>query len=208
MVGVPQIGVSTPAAFKAWDALIAGQTTESMGEPSSPIRDFGRRSDSSDTGTRLTSAANPDRLNELSLAYSSLSAKTGDSKPGTSGIVRDPNPEKQRDLPHENQANAMNDLAENTLLALVRTGIGNDFEEVVFPQYPSLRITKRQLMGSDSDSSAIYAALSGSGSALFGLYRSEADAKAAQQRVQSSGVEALLTETLPRAEYWERMFAE
>ena len=106
----------------------------------------------------------------------------------------------------------MNDLAENTLLALVRTGIGNDFEEVVFPQYPSLRITKRQLMGSDSDGSdevaAIYAALSGSGSALFGLYRSEADAKAAQQRVQSSGVQALLTETLPRAEYWERMFAE
>ena len=47
----------------------------------------------------------------------------------------------------------MNDLAENTLLALVRTGIGNDFEEVVFPQYPSLRITKRQLMGSDLDES-------------------------------------------------------
>jgi len=63
-------------------------------------------------------------------------------------------------------------------------------------------------MGSDSDSPAIYAALSGSGSALFGLYRSESDAKAAQQRVQSSGVQALLTETLPRAEYWERMFAE
>jgi len=68
-------------------------------------------------------------------------------------------------------------------------------------------------MGSDSDGSgvdrsAIYAALSGSGSALFGLYRSEQDAKAAQQRVQSSGVQALLTETLPRTEYWERMFAE
>jgi 4-diphosphocytidyl-2-C-methyl-D-erythritol kinase len=213
VVAVPQIGVSTPAAFKAWDALMAGQTAESMGEPSSPIRDFGHRSDSSDTGTGLTSTANPDRLNELSLAYSSLSAKTGDGMPGTSGIVRDPNPEKKRDLPHENQANAMNDLAENALLALVRTGIGNDFEEVVFPQYPSLRITKRQLMGSDSDGSvvsrpAIYAALSGSGSALFGLYRSEADAKAAQQRVQSSGVQALITETLPRREYWERMFAE
>jgi len=39
----------------------------------------------------------------LSLAYSSLSARTGvsltektdDSRPGTSGIVRDPNPEKK-----------------------------------------------------------------------------------------------------------------
>ncbi|HEX3372791.1 MAG TPA: 4-(cytidine 5'-diphospho)-2-C-methyl-D-erythritol kinase [Edaphobacter sp.] len=208
VVGVPQIGVSTPAAFKAWDALMVGQTAGSMGEPSSPIRDLRHRSDGSDTGEGLTSAANPDRLNELSLAYSSLSAKTGDGKPGTSGIVRDPNPEKKQGLSGESQNYAPNDLAENTLLALVRTGIGNDFEEVVFPQYPSLRITKRQLMGSDSDSPAIYAALSGSGSALFGLYRSEADAKAAQQRVQSSGVQALLAETLPRAEYWERMFAE
>jgi 4-diphosphocytidyl-2-C-methyl-D-erythritol kinase len=213
VVAVPQIGVSTPAAFKAWDALVGGQIAESMGESTFPMREMGHPSAGSDTVAGLTSAANPDRLSELSLAYSSLSAKTGDCKPGTSGIVRDPNPEKKRDLPDESQADAMNDLAENTLLALVRTGIGNDFEEVVFPQYPSLRITKRQLMGSDSDSSvagrpAIYAALSGSGSALFGLYRSEADAKAAQQRVQSSGVQALLTETLPRAEYWERMFAE
>jgi 4-diphosphocytidyl-2-C-methyl-D-erythritol kinase len=190
VVAVPAVGVSTPAAFKEWDVRHTG----------------------------LIPDPKLDRLNELSHAYASLSAKTGDSKPGTSGIVRDPNPEKKQGLSGESQSNAMNDLAENTLLTLVRTGIGNDglqndFEEVVFPQYPSLRITKRQLMGSDSDGPvvsrpAIYAALSGSGSALFGLYRSEAEAKAAQQRVQSSGVQALLTETLPRAEYWERMFAE
>jgi len=166
----------------------------------------------------LTSPPQVDKLQELSLAYSSLSEKAGDGKPGTSGILRDQSSEKQRDSLDEIQEHALKNLAENTLLALVRTGIGNgvlqnDFEEVVFPQYPSLRITKRQLMGSDSDGSvvsrpAIYAALSGSGSALFGLYRSEQEAKAAQLRVQSSGVQALLTETLPRAEYWERMFAE
>jgi 4-diphosphocytidyl-2-C-methyl-D-erythritol kinase len=236
VVAVPSVGVSTPAAFKAWDALVAGEDVESRGEPMSQRRDMGHPHPASTTANTgvlrsaqddneehggLTLGPNPDRLNELSLAYSSLSAPTGvspsgttgDCRSGTSGIVRDPNPEKKRDLPDESQADAMNDLAENTLLALVRTGIGNDFEEVVFPQYPSLRITKRQLMGSDSDGSgvdrlAIYAALSGSGSALFGLYRSEQDAKAAQQRVQSSGVQALLTETLPRAEYWERMFAE
>jgi 4-diphosphocytidyl-2-C-methyl-D-erythritol kinase len=223
VVAVPQVGVSTPAAFKAWDALVTGEGIDSLGEPMFRERDMEHPATTNATantgvlrsaqdddlkGGRLTSPAQIDKLQELSLAYSSLSAKTGDRKPGTSGIVRDPNPEKKRDLSGENQADAMNDLAENTLLALVRTGIGNDFEEVVFPQYPSLRITKRQLMGSDSDSPAIYAALSGSGSALFGLYRSEADAKAAQQRVQSSGVQALLTETLPRAEYWERMFAE
>jgi len=223
VVAVPQIGVSTPAAFKAWDALVDGQTTESMGESATQERDIGHpasttantgilrsaQDDDINEGHRiLTSLPQVDKLQQLSLAYSSLSAKTGDCKPGTSGIVRDSNPEKKQGLSGDSQNYAPNDLAENTLLALVRTGIGNDFEEVVFPQYPSLRITKRQLMGSDSDSPAIYAALSGSGSALFGLYRSEADAKAAQQRVQSSGVQALLTETLPRAEYWERMFAE
>jgi 4-diphosphocytidyl-2-C-methyl-D-erythritol kinase len=209
VVAVPSVGVSTPAAFKAWDALVA--ETMQVQETTNATANTGVLRSAQDDdlkGGGLTSQSQVDRLQELSLAYSSLSAKTGDSRPGTSGIVRDPNPEKKRDLPGENQADAMNDLAENTLLALVRTGIGNDFEEVVFPQYPSLRITKRQLMGSDSDSPAVYAALSGSGSALFGLYRSEADAKAAQQRVQSSGVQALLTETLPRAEYWERMFAE
>ncbi len=237
VVAVPQVGVSTPAAFKAWDALVEGENIDGKGGPISQSRVPGEQEkanagilrsaqddDALGSGLAslpqagLTSAAKPDRLEELSLAYSSLSAKTGDGKPGTSGIVRNPNPEKKQGLSGESQNYALNDLAENTLLALVRTGIGNrglhnDFEDVVFPQYPSLRITKRQLMGSDSDGSdvsrlAIYAALSGSGSALFGLYRSEQDAKAAQLRVQSSGVEALLTETLPRAEYWEQMFAE
>jgi 4-diphosphocytidyl-2-C-methyl-D-erythritol kinase len=208
VVAVPQIGVSTPAAFKAWDALVAAEDIESKGEALPQKRKMDPPDFGSDRTHELTHPPKVDKLQELSLAYSSLSAKTGDSKPGTSGILRDQSSEKQRDSLDEIQEHAPKNLAENTLLALVRTGIGNDFEEVVFPQYPSLRITKRQLMGSDSDSPAIYAALSGSGSALFGLYRSEADAKAAQQRVQSSGVQALLTETLPRAEYWERMFAE
>jgi 4-diphosphocytidyl-2-C-methyl-D-erythritol kinase len=241
VVAVPSVGVSTPAAFKEWDSRRAA---EAAGREADPTTDDSAVQRSAESGAEegelgegygvtrvldLTSGLRVDRLQELSLAYSSLSTptgvslkgKTGDSKSGTSGIVRDPNPEKKRDLPGEDQVVARNDLAENTLLALVRTGIGsdglqNDFEEIVFPQYPSLRITKRQLMGSDLDSSAIYAALSGSGSALFGLYRSERDAKAAQQRVQSSvassdeeiAVQVFLTETLPRSEYWGRMFAE
>jgi 4-diphosphocytidyl-2-C-methyl-D-erythritol kinase len=243
VVAVPSMGVSTPGAFRDWDARRAAEAASRRPKAydagaEESVRDAaGGGSEAGELGeghgvtraVNLTSGPQLDNLHELSLAYSSLSAptgvrlkgKTGDGRPGTSGIVRDPNPEKKRDLPDENQADAMNDLAENTLLALVRTGIGsdglqNDFEEVVFPQYPSLRITKRQLMGSDLDSSAIYAALSGSGSALFGLYRSERDAKAAQQRVQSSvdssdegiAVQVFLTETLPRSEYWDRMFAE
>jgi len=71
-----------------------------------------------------------------------------------------------------------------------------------------LRSTKRDLQGSDPGSGALYAALSGSGSALFGLYGSQADARAAQQRVQQNGTVAILTETLPRSEYWDTMFAE
>ncbi len=100
------------------------------------------------------------------------------------------------------------DLAE-TLLALVRTGIENDFETVVFAQYPSLLDIKRHLMGSPgSPTEAVYAALSGSGSALFGLYRSQADADVAQQRLQQHGVAALLTRTMPRPLYWSEMFAK
>jgi len=98
------------------------------------------------------------------------------------------------------------DLAEDQLLALVRTGIENDFEEVVFSQHPSLRQIKRELVGSETNGKPLCAGLSGSGSALFGLYQSETDARAAQQRVQQSGTRAILTETLPRDLYWSNMF--
>jgi 4-diphosphocytidyl-2-C-methyl-D-erythritol kinase len=184
VIAVPNVGVSTPAAFREWDAKVAGSS-----------------------GAGLTSSPLPDRLSELSLAYAACYVPQASAEHGTSGIVRSEDPEKKRDSSDESRAGWLNDLAENTLLSLVRTGIENDFEEVVFPSYPSLREIKRLLMGEDSGSPALYAALSGSGSALFGLYRSVADAEAAQQRVQMSGVKALITETLPRTEYWARMFA-
>ena len=170
----------------------------------------------------LTSGVGMGRLEELSHAYSSVLALAGvDEKLEASGILRS-RPSGEGQYPEKKQGlETSGSLAENALLALVRTGIGsdrlrglelqeglhNDFEDVVFPEYPSLRETKRQLMGSDSGSPALYAALSGSGSALFGLYGSVADAVAAQQRVQATGVQAFLAETLPRREYWTRMFA-
>lgn len=43
----------------------------------------------------------------------------------------------------------------------------NDFEETVFAKYPELAAIKRSLY----DSGAVYASMSGSGSALFALYR-------------------------------------
>lgn len=201
LVAVPNVGVSTPQAFRDWDALAAVNPVhrgEAAMNGAPKVRD-GR-------APGLTGEAKPDRLTELSLAYASLYAE-----PGTSGIVRSLNPEKKQGNSDGVQSGVSNGLAENTLLSLVRTGVENDFEQVVFPAYPSLRETKRLLMGTDSEAPAMYAALSGSGSALFGLYRSDADARAAQQRIQSAatqaGVRTFLTETLPRAAYWERMFA-
>jgi 4-diphosphocytidyl-2-C-methyl-D-erythritol kinase len=97
---------------------------------------------------------------------------------------------------------------ENPLLALVRTGIENDFEEVVFSQHPSLGNIKRTLAvsgDSDPQMDAVYAALSGSGSALFGLYHHERAAKAALDRLKSQGVEGFLTRTIPREDYWREM---
>ena len=197
VIAVPGIGVSTPAAFRDWDALVAADSMSQNG-------DVGH--------SGLTSLSAPDRLMELSLAYAACYVPQASPEHGTSGIVRSENPEKKQGSSDESQAGWLNDLAENTLLSLVRTGVENgglqnDFEAVVFPSNPSLREIKRLLMGEDSGNPALYAALSGSGSALFGLYWSMAEAEAAQQRVQMSGVKALITETLPRTEYWARMFA-
>ncbi|MEO6924829.1 MAG: 4-(cytidine 5'-diphospho)-2-C-methyl-D-erythritol kinase, partial [Bryocella sp.] len=143
----------------------------------------------------LTFPQSPDRLRELSCVLAAVWTPDG-AGTGPSGIAR----------PGQ-FGGTRGDLAENPLLALVRTGIENDFEEVAFSQHPSLRSTKRELMGSGS-SSALYACLSGSGSALFGLYASQSNAQAAQQRVLESGTEAWVTETLPREAYWDTMFAE
>jgi 4-diphosphocytidyl-2-C-methyl-D-erythritol kinase len=155
-----------------------------------------RRMTGSESDGALTFAQGGDRLSELSRVLAAVWSMDG-VEPGLSGITRFLKLRDQR-----------GDLAENPLLALVRTGIENDFEEVAFSQHPSLRSTKRDLVGSDPGNGALYAALSGSGSALFGLYRSQADARAAQQRVQQNGTQAILTETLPREAYWDTMFAE
>jgi 4-diphosphocytidyl-2-C-methyl-D-erythritol kinase len=98
------------------------------------------------------------------------------------------------------------DRAETPLLALVRTGIENDFEPVVFSQNPLLGDIKRVLSGeSGTEEAAVYAALSGSGAALFGLYHTLSAAEAALARLRAQGISGILTRTLPRAEYWQAM---
>jgi 4-diphosphocytidyl-2-C-methyl-D-erythritol kinase len=195
VVALPDIGVSTALAFQQLDA----RWNEAMRTPHAP-----------DSSSPLTSAPAVDKLKQLSRALASVWSTTG-VESGPSGIALTNCKEMiPSDLPSGRASSLRDvpgDLAENPLLALVRTGIENDFEEVVFSQHPSLRSTKRDLMGSSRES-ALYAALSGSGSALFGLYKSQTDAFAAQHRVQQNGTRALLTETLPRRNYWHAMFAE
>jgi 4-diphosphocytidyl-2-C-methyl-D-erythritol kinase len=146
----------------------------------------------------LTADASEDRLEELSRAYASAFAGAipqGQHGSGSSGVpVLD------------------GDLAGPQESALVRTGISswiqNDFERVVFPQHPSLAEIKRLLAATGTPEAALHASLSGSGSALFGLYLTQRDAQAAQERLTAAGVESKITRTLPRSEYWANMLVQ
>jgi 4-diphosphocytidyl-2-C-methyl-D-erythritol kinase len=149
----------------------------------------------------LTPEAAQDRLNELSRVYASAFAPVGSaSETGASGISG----------ARDSKESADGDLAGNPLPALVRTGMENDFQEVVFSQHPFLRDILHALRGSDEafseENRAISAALSGSGSSLFGLYGTTAAAEAAQARVQSLGVRSFFTTTLTREAYWRGFF--
>ncbi len=93
------------------------------------------------------------------------------------------------------------DRAETPLLDLVRTGIENDFERVVFPEYPELREVKSVLQREG----ARFASLSGSGSTLYGLFDSASGAEAAAERMRAAGHAAMATRTVTREEYWKRM---
>jgi 4-diphosphocytidyl-2-C-methyl-D-erythritol kinase len=189
VLALPEVGVSTPQAYRDWDALQSSEhRAQSTGER-------GRAG----TDLRLTPDCGSDKLHTLSRALASV---LGPGPPGgmSAGVGA-----------HSSGVFAMGKgLAGKTelnpLLALVRTGIENDFEEVVFRQYPSLGNIKRILAGSgDPEEAAAYAALSGSGSALFGLYGTADAAEAAEARLGEAGIRALRTRTLPREEYWRRM---
>jgi 4-diphosphocytidyl-2-C-methyl-D-erythritol kinase len=174
VVAVPEIGISTPQAFRDWDALCVREG--------------------------LTAEASAARLEKLSRSYASAfrgEVPEGGFGAGSSGVFSDGE-----------------DLAGPQGFGLVRTGImswiENDFERVVFPQHPSLAEIKRLLAGARTPEAALYTSLSGSGSALFGLYLTRGDAEAAKDRVESKvpGTQAHVTETLPRQAYWDQMIVK
>jgi 4-diphosphocytidyl-2-C-methyl-D-erythritol kinase len=143
----------------------------------------------------LTQEASTGKLKQLSRAYAS--AFTGVEQAGSSGVLPDGT-----------------NLAGPQESALVRTGITrwiqNDFEQVVFPQQPSLREIKRLLAAADQPEAALCAQLSGSGSALYGLYQTQSAAEAALARLSrftEVAVSGTLTRTVPRSVYWAEMLS-
>jgi 4-diphosphocytidyl-2-C-methyl-D-erythritol kinase len=164
--------VSTPQAFRDWDALCAA---EGLTEQTSTVK-----------------------LTELSRAYSSA----------FSGGI----PETMRKAGSSGVLPMGGDLAGRSESALVRTGItswiANDFERVVFRQHPSLAEIKRTLAATGTPEAASHASLSGSGSALYGLYQTRGDAEAAYKRLRTLGVKSFLTRTLARTEYWGQMLLQ
>jgi len=94
------------------------------------------------------------------------------------------------------------DRAEAPLLDLVRAGIENDFERVVFPQHPELREVKRVL----ESQGARYASLSGSGSSVYGFFDSQEAAEQAAGGMGAKDITAQASKTLTRSEYWNQLF--
>ena len=160
VVVTPAVGVSTPKAFAAWDALAVGPAELTGVEAAGTIKTFS------------------------GAAYAWLSEGFLSQAGPASGVPA-----------------VGGDRAETPLLDLVRAGIENDFERVVFPEHPELHEAKRRL----EREGARYASLSGSGSSLYGLFASAEAAKTAAERISASGLAAVATTTLPREEYWKRL---
>jgi 4-diphosphocytidyl-2-C-methyl-D-erythritol kinase len=189
---MPEVGVSTARAFADWDGLVEREKT-------AELRSAGRSNASvatrAGTGHRaviaragdawadqLTGGIASDRLSEVGCALSAW----------LSGLS---------ELPNTGASAQRGSRGGKLLSDLVRTGIENDFEKVVFPQYPELRDMK----GALERAGAKYASLSGSGSTLYGLFRSRAEAAQAASSLRKRGAKAVVTSTLTRRNYWQRI---
>jgi len=196
VVATPDLAVSTPQAFRDWDV----QLDQRLPRDTAPGRTrprlhpargratrvrSGQRRVSSSPASKLTAPVPSDRIEEFSRMFAVWLSVQSQHRSGksSSGV-----PAKGRGR------------AEIQLLDLVHTGIENDFERVVFPQYPELREVKRVL----EQAGALYASLSGSGSAVYGLFPNRAAAETGASRLRKAGTAAVVTRTLPRGEYWKK----
>ena len=78
--------------------------------------------------------------------------------------------------------------------------LDNDLEETVFRTHPQIKAIKRTIQEQDSELTL----MSGSGSAVFGLFRQKDQAENVLRRL-SKKYSAVLTTTLSRAEYWRKI---
>jgi len=182
VVVAPEVGVSTPKAFAEWDRRLGLKPSLSR-ESDAALK---RRSSTASSAVRsLTFAGSSDRMVELGWEYVAWLSEsyTGAPRSKQSGGKQ-----------------ATRGRLENPLLGLVRTGIKNDFEQVVFPEYPELSEGKKAL----ERAGAKYASLSGSGSTLYGLFASKEAARAAAVKLRRQGWAAQATATLTRKEYWTK----
>ena len=196
VVVTPEIGVSTPRAFAEWDRLsgadgpvrdsAAQNADRDRNQNPAEFRSAGQPRAAVPTRTlssaKLTALGVSDRMNELGCGLSAWLSELYSSAP--SSLVE------------------RRGRAGNPLLRLDRAGIENDFEQVVFPEYPKLGEAKGALMRAG----AKYASLSGSGSTLYGLFASQKAAVSASAKLRKAGWAAQATSTLTRAEYWRRLY--
>jgi 4-diphosphocytidyl-2-C-methyl-D-erythritol kinase len=214
VVLIPEVGVSTPKAFAEWDRRMGTQglergsvkgaeaelrtgaelppgaevqTVAIVSEAAAELRSAGP------TGSAVPKKATAKQFDAPKLTLSDVSVRMNELSRGTSAWLSEP----------YSGAPSGRGRAENPLLELVRAGIENDFEQVVFPEYPELREGKRALVRAG----AKYASLSGSGSTLYGLFGSRAEAVRAAIRLGKQGWAAQVTRTLTRSMYWRRLIA-